>query len=137
MMEAPGTRAILRVVGDCDRHPLQFDVSAGRIDVPAKLFDQRVQLRATVAKQFAANQVQRLNAIGSFIELRDGCRASVAPCLTDVAMAAIQLHAEARDFLTDIGEECLDDGISSAARRRPRAGSRVLRCVFEVQLRAV
>ncbi len=98
---------------------------------------QRRQLRAAIAEQLAADVVQRLDAIGALVELGDAAVAHQllhAP-LADIAVAAVDLHAEAGDFLAHIGEERLDDGDQQRrALARRLAISRLGMAVFEVQL---
>ena len=62
-------------------------------------------------RQLAADQVERLDAVGAFVDLGDAGVAHelLHAVLADVAVAAVDLHAEVGGLEADVGEERLDD----------------------------
>ena len=66
---------------------------------------------AAVARQFAANQIERLNAVGALIEHGDACVAHelLHAMFGDIAMAAIHLLRQHRVGESDIGHHALHD----------------------------
>jgi len=60
--------------------------------------------------QLAADEIERLHAVGALVEHRDTEIAGILldTMLADVAVPAIDLDAELRRFMAEISEQCLD-----------------------------
>ena len=96
---------------------------------------QRLHRRAARERQLARDQVDRLDAVGAFVDRGDARIAIVlrGAGLLDVAHAAVHLHAERGDLVADVGRERLGD-------RREQRGAFVrglARRVVRAALRAV
>ena len=80
--------------------------------------EEAPQQPAMVLAELAADQVERLDAVRTLVDLGDPGVADMLldTGLADIAMAAKQLHGEVGGGEAMIGEERLDDGVSSAAR---------------------
>ena len=92
-------------------------------------------------RQLARHQVDRLDAVGAFVDRGDAGVAKVLrrAGLLDIAHAAVHLHAERGDLVADVGRERLGDrgqqrgalvrgparGFVRAALRRGRATTAV------------
>ncbi|MNV67082.1 hypothetical protein D3C71_1598660 [compost metagenome] len=73
----------------------------------AQLVLQEAEFLAAITQQFSANEIQRLDAVSPFINLRDAAIAHQllhAP-LTDKPVTAVNLHSKAGDFLAHVGKE--------------------------------
>ena len=115
------------------RHGLQAVERIGSPDVRRHFVDQQIELGPAVPQDLAAYQVEGLYAVGAFIKLGDAAIAHQllhAP-LADVAVTAVQLHPKTGDFLTDVGEERLDD---RDQQRRPPSCRLARRCTFRSML---
>ena len=73
--------------------------------------EEAAQQPAHVLAELAADQVERLDAVGALVDLGDAGVADILldAGLADVAVAAEHLHGEVRGGEAVIGEECLDD----------------------------
>ena len=73
--------------------------------------EERAQIAAIVLAHLAADQVERLDAVGAFVDLRDPGIAHVLlhAVLADVAVAAEDLHAEIGDIEPRVGAHGLHD----------------------------
>ena len=85
--------------------------------------------RAAGERQFALHEIDRLDAVGAFVDRGDARIAHVLrrAGLLDVAHAAVDLHAERSDLVADVGRERLGDRRQqrgALARRRALLGAR-------------
>src|SRR3546814_16381581 len=73
--------------------------------------EEAAQQAAHVLAKLAADEVQGLDAVGALVDLRDARVAHelLHAVLADVAVAAVDLHAEIGDLEAGIGEEGFDD----------------------------
>ena len=73
--------------------------------------EEAAEQAARVPAELAADQVERLDAVGALVDLGDAGIAHYCstPCLADVAVAAEDLHAEVGGLEAEVGEEGLDD----------------------------
>ena len=73
--------------------------------------EEAAQQAAHVLAQLAADKIQRLDAVGALVELRDARVAHqlLHAVLADVAVAAEDLHAQVGHVEAGVGEEGLDD----------------------------
>ena len=96
--------------------------------VRASSSDIGAHRRAAGQRQLAGDEIDRLDAVGAFVDLGD---AGVAielrgAGLLDEAHAAVDLHAERGDLGADVGRECLGDrrqqrgALVRGLRARPR-----------------
>jgi hypothetical protein len=105
---APAER---RIVGGVDR-----------LDDAAQFAEMRLRPRAAGERQLAGDEIDRLDAVGAFVDRGD---ARVAKKLRragflDIAHAAMHLHAERSDLVADVGRKRLGE-------RRQQRGARVRR----------
>ena len=99
------------------------------------LADIGLDRRAARERQLARDEIDRLDAVGAFVDRRDARVAIMLrrAGLLDVAHAAVHLHAERGDLAADVGRERLGDrreqrgalvrGLARALRRSPRCGA--------------
>ena len=81
------------------------------LNSPAKFVDIECDRLAAFQRNLACDQVERLNAVGAFVDRRDARIAEVLrrTCLLDVAHAAVHLHAKRCDLDPDVGGKRLGD----------------------------
>ena len=81
-------------------------------DEAADLAQQALRGAAALHRQLAADQVERLDAVGAFVELGDARVADelLHAVLADEAVAAPGLHREVGALAAHVGEVGLDDG---------------------------
>ena len=86
-------------------------VSAVLLGKSADFAEERHRGAAAIARQLAAHQIKRLNAVGAFIEHRDARIAHelLHAVFGDVAVAAIHLLRHHGVGETDIGHDALHD----------------------------
>src|SRR5215472_7413507 len=113
--EEPMGRAFQRVDRVLQPHarPSESRVIAGvdRFDRALDLADIGRHRRAARKREFARDQVDRLDAIGAFVDRSDARVAIVlrGARLLDVAHAAMHLHAQRCDLAPDVGRKRLGD----------------------------
>ena len=90
-----------------------FIVAVGALvlDEGADLVDERHQRAAAVLAELAADQIERLDAVGAFVNLRDARVAHelLHAVLGDVAVAAEHLLRHHRVGEAGVGEHAFDD----------------------------
>ena len=86
-------------------------IAAVLLDVGRDFVEKRLQGTAAVLRQFAADEIERLNAVGALIQHRDACVAHelLHAVFSDVTVAAIDLLRRHRIGETLIGEHAFDD----------------------------
>ena len=108
-----GARQALDRIAEPHRRPAETRIVAGAelAHDAAQLLDMRGDRGAAGQRQFARDQIDRLDAVGAFIDRGDPRIAEMlrGAGLLDEAHAAVHLHAERGDLVADIGRERLGD----------------------------
>jgi hypothetical protein len=83
---------------------------AEAISSPSSL-QESLDRAAAIGAELAAHQVERLDAVGAFVDLRDAGVADelLHPPFADIAVPAIDLLCVHRGFEALVGEIALDD----------------------------
>jgi hypothetical protein len=90
------------------------------LDDVAEFVEQRPHRSAALRRELARHQIDRLDAIGAFVDRGDARVAIVlrGAGFLDKTHAAVDLHAERGDFIADVGGERLCDRRQQRAARR-------------------
>ena len=90
---------------------VEIRVARCRVDRRGKFGDVAVHMLAARLRQLAHDEVDRLDAVGAFVDRRDAgvAKSAGGAGLLDEAHAAMHLDAERGDLDADVGGECLGD----------------------------